>query len=362
MMTAMKINTTFWKDKRVLITGHTGFKGSWLTALLNGLGAETHGLALDPDANRPSLYALGVKPSHTDKKVDIRDAMAVERVILDIQPEIVFHLAAQALVLPSYEDPIGTFATNVMGTVNVAMAALKNTKLKVFVNITSDKCYENREWPWPYRENDPMGGFDPYSASKGCAELAAASLRRSFFHEKGIALPSVRAGNVIGGGDWAAYRIVPDLIEAFARNETAIIRSPRAIRPWQHVLEPLRAYIMIAQAAWSDLNFSKGWNIGPDHDAARPVLELAQKAAEIWGPGAKIRVDEPANKKHEATYLKLDSALIRQEIGWRPLLNFDEALALTVEWYKAHNSGFSPTELTRGQILKFLNSDANAVK
>lgn len=355
----MKINTAFWKNKRVLITGHTGFKGSWLIALLNSLGAETHGLALTPSDDRPCLHRLGIRPTGQDLMIDIRDMAAVEKAITSLKPDVVFHLAAQALVLTSYEDPIGTFATNVMGTVHVGMATLKTPSVRVLVNITSDKCYENREWPWAYRENEAMGGHDPYSASKGCAELAASSLRRSFFQSKNVALPSLRAGNVIGGGDWALHRIVPDLMMAFEKNTPAIIRSPRAIRPWQHVLEPLRAYMLVAEAGWdSPQKVSQGWNIGPDPEAARPVAELAAIAAKEWGPEAQFRIEEPADKKHEATYLKLDSSLIRQQIGWKPLFDFKETLATTVRWYRDHANGASAVDLCQTQIADYLKRDA----
>lgn len=358
----MKINTGFWKNKRVLVTGHTGFKGAWLIALMNSLGAETHGLALPAASDRPNLHTLGVRPNGEDLMFDIRDTESVSKALDKTKPDIVFHMAAQALVLPSYSDPIGTFATNVMGTVNVAMAALRNPNLKVFVNITSDKCYENKEWHWPYRENDPMGGYDPYSASKGCAEIAASSLRRSFFDEKNVCLASVRAGNVIGGGDWALHRIVPDLMMAFAKGQPAILRNPKAIRPWQHVLEPLRAYVQLAQLGSENRALvSHGWNIGPDVDAAQTVEVLARKASALWGSPATYKVVESPDKKHEAKFLKLDTSLIRGEIGWRPLLNFDQSMAWTVEWYKGFYAGQSAIDLCDRQIKTCLERDASSM-
>ena len=352
----MRINSAFWKDKRVFVTGHTGFKGAWLTAMLNEMGAKTAGFALSPEPkDRPSLYAAGIKPNTTDTIGDIRDLAKVEKALTEFKPDIIFHMAAQALVLPSYEDPIGTFATNVMGTVHILMSGLKCPSLKVLVNITSDKCYENREWIWPYRENDPMGGHDPYSASKGAAEITASSLRRSFFNERKISLPSVRAGNVIGGGDWALHRIVPDLMQSFAKGEAAPIRNPQAIRPWQHVLEPLRAYLMIAEAGWADpLATSKGWNVGPDSDAARPVLQLAEKAVQVWGDKARLDVSPVANKKHEATFLKLDTNQIRGELGWRPLLNFDDSLEWTVRWYRDFYKGTAADTLCKKHVQDYL--------
>jgi CDP-glucose 4,6-dehydratase len=356
----MKINKAFWKNKRVLVTGHTGFKGSWLVAMLNHLGCQTHGIALLPDPDRPSLYSLGIKPNASDEMLDIRDRESLNVLIAKIQPQFVFHLAAQALVLPSYEDPITTFETNIIGTANVAVASLKSN-VSCFINITSDKAYENREWPWAYRETDAMGGHDPYSASKGAAELVATSLRRSFFQPKNIPLASMRAGNVIGGGDWARHRIVPDLMQSFALSETATLRNPGAIRPWQHVLEPLRAYILVAEKSVAHPELvSQGWNIGPDEEAARDVGTLADFAAKFWGPEAKFRIDEPKERKHEATLLKLDSSLIKKEIGWRPLFKFEEALKFTVEWYREYYHGRHAVDLCENQIGRFLKLEEMA--
>ena len=353
----MKLSEEFWRGKRVLVTGHTGFKGAWLVEMLNQFGAETHGIALPPVEGRPNLYRLGLKPKGQDLLMDIRDEAAVTSSILSIRPEIVFHLAAQALVLPSYEDPIGTFASNVMGTAHVAMASL-HAGVRVFINITSDKAYDNREWAWAYRESDPMGGHDPYSASKGAAEIVAASLRSSFFNEKKVPLACLRAGNVIGGGDWAQYRIVPDLMEAFYSGEPAVLRRPRSIRPWQHVFEPLRAYMMVAEKGWSDPALvSRGLNIGPDPEAARTVHDLANIAAQLWGREAKVRIEESTDAKHEATYLKLDSSLIKQTLGWRPLLKFEDALEYTVEWYRSYYGGTDPVQLCQSQIQKFFLLD-----
>lgn len=352
----MKIDTEFWQKKRVLVTGHTGFKGAWLTALLNHLGAQTAGVSLLPPDDQPSLYKSGIRPTEVDRIADIRDPLVANDVISSFQPEIVFHLAAQALVLPSYKDPVGTFATNVLGTAHILDASIRCDSVKVVMNITSDKCYENREWHWPYRETDPMGGHDPYSASKGCAEIVAASFRRSYFQQKKIALPSVRAGNVIGGGDWSESRIIPDLARSFSQGKIAAIRNPYAVRPWQHVLEPLRAYIQIAQAGWDEpQKASRGWNVGPDTDSAQPVLELTKKAAHYWGESAKYEIVDSPNKPHEATYLKLDTSLIRAEIGWRPILDFEASLAWTIDWYKRYYSGESVVDLCQTQLHKCLH-------
>ena len=293
----MQIDRAFWRDKRVFVTGHTGFKGAWLIAILNRLGAKTAGYSLPPPDDRPSLHAAGLRANTVDEFGDIRDVAKLKAALVSFKPDLVFHMAAQPLVLKSYEDPAETFETNVMGTVNVLLQSLE-TKAKVVLNVTSDKCYENLERHEPYTEGDAMGGHDPYSASKGAAELVASSLRRSFFNERGVGLPSARAGNVIGGGDWADNRIVPDLARAFAKNETALLRNPSAIRPWQHVLEPLRAYILIAQASYNDpLKFSGGWNVGPDFEDAKTVGELAELAAKTWG--SKSRSQIPADAEPE---------------------------------------------------------------
>jgi len=284
------MNPTFWRDKRVLLTGHTGFKGGWMALWLQSMGAEVVGYALAPPTE-PSLFQCArvgdrLVASHLG---DIRDLDHLQRVFKEHCPEIVFHMAAQPLVRLSYSEPVDTFSTNVMGTVNVLEAVRRTPGVRALVNITTDKCYENREWVWGYRENDPMGGHDPYSSSKGCAELVSAAYRSSFFNPKdfdrhGVSVASVRAGNVIGGGDWAGDRLIPDMIRAFSAGTPVIIRSPHAIRPWQHVLEPLRGYLTLAEHMWeAGPDYAEGWNFGPNDEDAKPVQWIGQRLTEFWG-------------------------------------------------------------------------------
>jgi CDP-glucose 4,6-dehydratase len=339
------MNRLFWQGKKVLITGHTGFKGSWLSLWLQSWGAQVVGYSLAPPTT-PSLFERaqveqGMDASHLG---DIRDLEHLIRVFEQTRPEIVFHMAAQPLVLYSYEQPVETYATNVMGTVNVLEAARQVGGVRAFVNITSDKCYENREWIWGYRENDPMGGYDPYSSSKGCAELVTSAYRQSFFNpadydRHGLALASVRTGNVIGGGDWARNRLVPDVLHAFSMGEKVTLRSPNAVRPWQHVLEPLSGYLMLAERLWTDgPAYSDSWNFGPAEKDARSVQWIVERLAMFWGQEAQWALDA-GTFPHEANYLKLDCSKAASRLRWQPALDLEQALEWIVAWHRAYLAG-----------------------
>ncbi len=321
-----------YKNKTVLLTGHTGFKGSWMALWLKELGAKVIGFS-DKLPSEPSHFErlnLGI----TDIRGDIRDWAAVNKVFADYQPEIVFHMAAQPLVRLSYREPIETFDTNVMGTVKVLEAALHCDSVKAFVNITSDKAYDNKEWVWGYRENDPMGGFDPYSASKGCAELVTASYRRAFYQNKGKLLASGRAGNVIGGGDWAEDRLVPDIFKAAAKGETVKIRNPHATRPWQHVLEPLSGYLLLGQHLLEgNAKVADGWNFGPNDDDTREVTNVISHIQKHWNQ-VKFEIHDDPNKPHEANLLKLDCSKALMQLSWKPVWHFDQTIEKTTLWYK----------------------------
>lgn len=331
----LPFNPDFWHGKRVLLTGHTGFKGGWLSLWLQSLGAELQGLALEaPTA--PSLFVEGQIGSGMASTIgDIRDLETVRKCMAAFQPEIVIHMAAQPLVRLSYSDPVATYATNVMGTVHVLEAARSVGSVRAIVNVTTDKCYENREWVWGYREDESMGGYDPYSNSKGCSELVTSAYRRSFMQHGGIALGSARAGNVIGGGDWAADRLVPDILRAFERGEPVVIRNPHAIRPWQHVLEPLSGYLALAERLYTDGKaWAEGWNFGPQDDDARPVLWIVEHLVQDWGRGASWQLDA-GDHPHEANYLKLDISKARQRLGWQPRWNLATALQKITTWHQA---------------------------
>jgi CDP-glucose 4,6-dehydratase len=347
------MNQAFWNDKRVLLTGHTGFKGSWLSLWLQSMGAQLVGYALAPPT-KPSLFEVAnVEKGMTSLIGDIRDLAKLGAVFAEYSPEIVIHMAAQPLVRYSYQNPVETYSTNVMGTVNLLEAVRNSHGVKAVVNITTDKCYENREWVWGYRENEPMGGYDPYSSSKGCSELATSAYRRSFFQENGIALASARAGNVIGGGDWAADRLIPDILRAFEQNQAVIVRNPHATRPWQHVLEPLSGYLTLAERLYTDGQAcAEGWNFGPDDDDARPVQWIVERMADIWGNGATWKLDS-GEKPHEANFLKLDTSKARLMLSWRPQLNLDESLSLIVEWMKKYHKGDNMHEITLAQIKRY---------
>lgn len=343
-----------WQGRRVLVTGHTGFKGSWLSLWLHALGAKVTGFALPPPT-RPSLFeAARISELIDHVEGDVRDMAAVRKVVEDARPEVIFHLAAQPLVRLSYEEPVGTYATNVMGTVHVLEAARTVPGVAAVVCVTSDKCYENREWIWPYRENDPMGGHDPYSSSKGCAELVVAAYRNSFFRGSGPALASVRAGNVIGGGDWAADRLLPDLIRAFEAGVPPLIRSPDAVRPWQHVLEALGGYLLIADRLMgAEAQFADAWNFGPADDDARPVSWIVERMGAAWGNGAGDPLADTGPRPHEAGLLRLDCSKARAALGWRPALTLDRALDWIVTWHKATGTGQDARAVTLSQIADY---------
>ncbi len=355
----MTTDPSFWRGRRVFLTGHTGFKGSWLSLWLSEMGAEVTGYALPPPT-KPSLYeAARVDGCVRSVTGDVRDAKALRLALREAAPSVVIHMAAQSLVRPSYENPAETFEVNVLGTANLLDAARAAEGVSAVIVVTSDKCYENREWLWAYRENEPLGGHDPYSASKACAEIVAASYRRSFFHDvKAPAVATVRAGNVIGGGDWARDRLVPDLVSAFCVNRAAMIRNPLAVRPWQHVLEPLSGYLMLAERLVSDkAAFSEAWNFGPGEGDSVPVSAVADRMAALWGEGASW-AQEPGSHVHEAHLLSLSAAKARARLGYRPRIGLDEALSLTVSWYKAHHQGADMRAATLEQIRGFARKGA----
>ncbi len=334
----------FFHGKRVLVTGHTGFKGSWLSIWLHELGAEVVGVGLDPATERDNFVLSGIGGKiKADIRADIRDGEKMKEIFTEYRPEIVFHLAAQPLVRLSYEIPVDTYATNVMGTINVMEAIRATDSVKVGVMITTDKCYENKEQIWGYRENEPMGGYDPYSSSKGAAEIAIASWRRSFFNpdryaEHGKSIASVRAGNVIGGGDWALDRIIPDCIRALEAGKPIDIRSPKAIRPWQHVLEPLSGYMLLAKRMWeSPTEYCEGWNFGPRAESISTVWEVASRVVDNYGRGLLRDLSDP-NALHEAKLLMLDISKAKFRLGWEPRMDIDRTVALTVDWYRRYTA------------------------
>ena len=332
----MRVDPLFWHNRRVFMTGHTGFKGSWLSLWLQEMGASLTGYALNPDGPLSLFEEAAVGERMESRIADVLDLSRLTEAMAVARPEILIHLAAQPLVRRSYREPVETYATNVMGTVHVLEAARSSASLRAIVCVTSDKCYENREWDWGYRESDPVGGHDPYSSSKGCAELVACAYRSSYFDPAGrIGLATARAGNVIGGGDWAADRIVPDALAAFASGETLKLRNPNAIRPWQHVLEPLSGYLVLAQALFGDDgDYSGAWNFGPSEDDARTVEEIVELVARCWNDDARWeRV--PGAHPHEAGCLKLDTSKARMRLGWRPKWSVAETARRIAAWHKA---------------------------
>jgi CDP-glucose 4,6-dehydratase len=348
------MNAAFWQGKRVFITGHTGFKGSWLTLMLSRLGAGITGFALPPPTT-PALFDLARVGQGIHSIIDdIRDADAIGRAVREARAEIIFHLAAQPLVRQSYVDPVETYATNVMGIVNLLEAARQVDSIRAIVIVTSDKCYENREWLWGYREDDPLGGHDPYSSSKACAEIVTAAWRRSFFApETQTHIATARAGNVIGGGDWGKDRLIPDILQAIAAHQPPRLRNPDAIRPWQHVLEPLSGYLMLAEklctegAAWA-----KAWNFGPADADAQSVRQVAETLAQHW-PDALPWELEAESQPHEARALRLDASQARARLGWRPLWDLRAALAQVARWQHAWQADEDMRAVTLAQIAAY---------
>jgi CDP-glucose 4,6-dehydratase len=349
------IDQSFWRGKRVFVTGHTGFKGSWLCLWLQQMGAKVTGYALPSPTNPGMFEAARVAEGMTSIIGDVRDLDHLARSLAEHEPEIVLHLAAQPLVRLSYREPVETYSTNVMGTVHLLEAVRRTPSVRAVVNVTSDKCYENREWVWGYRETEPMGGFDPYSNSKGCAELVTDAFRNSYFHpakyaEHGVALASGRAGNVIGGGDWAGDRLIPDMMRAISAGVPVEIRNPHAIRPWQHVLEPLSGYLVLAQRLHEEgAKFCGGWNFGPHDTDTQPVQWIVEHLVEQWGDGAAWRRD-PSPQPHEATYLKLDCSKAKSLLGWSPRLTLSQAIDFVVEWHKAYIKDADMRALSLSQI------------
>ena len=351
----MIVDRAFWHGRRVFLTGHTGFKGSWLTLMLEMLGARTTGYSL-PAPTDPSMFDLLGLASALDHHIgDIRDLATMEAAMRSIEPEVVLHLAAQPLVRASYADPVGTYATNLMGTVNLLDACRRVASIRTVIIVTTDKCYENTGITRGYVEGDRMGGYDPYSNSKGCAELAVSAYRDSFLRGAGIGLASARAGNVIGGGDFATDRLVPDAVRAFCAGASLEIRNPAAIRPWQHVLEPLAGYLMLAERLHADPAFAEGWNFGPAVADAAPVEAVIDSLIGCWGDDARW-VQSPGTHPHEAATLMLDCGKANERLGWRPMLSLDQALALSAEWYRCWHQHGDLVAISKDQINQYLSS------
>jgi CDP-glucose 4,6-dehydratase len=349
----------FWAGKRVFLTGHTGFKGSWLSIWLKDLGADLTGFALSPPT-KPNLFETASVASGMSSVIgDIRDAAILAKALSDARPEIVIHMAAQPIVRLSYEQPVETYSTNVMGLVHLFEAVRKSPGVRAVINVTSDKCYENKEWVWGYRENEPMGGHDPYSSSKGCAELVTAAYRKSFFDagtygRHGVALASARAGNVIGGGDWARDRLIPDIMRAIEAGQSVKIRNPDAIRPWQHVLEPLSGYLRLAEKLYeTGPAFAEGWNFGPAEGDARPVQWIVERLTKMWGEDTRWQLDGQTVRPHEAHYLKLDCSKARSTLDWKPIWSLEHALSRIVDWHKMYLQGGSMYAKTLSQVREY---------
>jgi CDP-glucose 4,6-dehydratase len=359
------LNQGFWKGKKVFVTGHTGFKGSWLSIWLMMLGADVTGYSLDPYSELDNFVLTGLQNKMKDVRGDLRDFEKLLNTLNESKPEIVFHLAAQPLVRLSYEIPKDTYDINIGGTVNVLEAIRRTDSVKVAVLITTDKCYENKEWIWGYRENDPMGGYDPYSSSKGAAELVIAGYRNSFFHPEkfavhGKAIASARAGNVIGGGDWAKDRIIPDCIRALQLDQPIGVRNPLATRPWQHVLEPLRGYLCLASKMWENgAKYAGAWNFGPNDDSIVPVKEIVDQVIAFWGRGKWLDLSDP-DSLHEAMLLSLDCSKAKLLMHWKPALPIKDALKFTVEWYKNCKES-NVYDLCEDQIRKYTELAGNIV-
>jgi len=358
------MNPEFWQNKQILITGHTGFKGSWLSLWLQSLGANVIGYALNPPT-QPSLFAIAdVAQGMISITGDIRNLEKLQGIMAQYQPQIVIHMAAQPIVRYSYEHPLETYTTNIIGTANLLEAVRHTESVKVVVSITSDKCYENKESVWGYRENETMGGKDPYSSSKGCAELIISAYRHSYFtpqndESHGIALASVRAGNVIGGGDWAKDRLIPDIIRAIQAQKPVLIRNPQSTRPWQHVLEPLNGYLTVAEHLWEEgVKYAEAWNFGPNDDDAKPVSWIVQRLTHLWGDGASWHLDQKEHP-HEDHYLKLDCSKAKARLGWKPKLSLAVALEWIVEFYQGYFQQQDMRQLTQAQILRFQDLESS---
>jgi len=356
------VNQKFWNNKKVFITGHTGFKGTWLSLWLQLMGAKVKGYALSPNTS-PSLFEeLNISENIESVFADIRELNTLTKELKEFSPEIVIHMAAQPLVRLSYEDPVMTFETNVMGTVNLLESIKGCSTVRAVVNVTTDKCYENKEWLWGYREDEHLGGYDPYSNSKACSELVTSSYRQSFFNKEsfdshGVALASARAGNVIGGGDWALDRIIPDIIRSFSQNKKVIIRSPQAIRPWQHVLEPLSGYLCLAQKLFEEgMDYAEAWNFGPDEKDAKPVSWIADTMSQHWGESAGWLLDNNSNP-HEAHYLKLDCSKAKTLLKWEARWSLEKTLEKICAWHKAHLNNADMRQHTINEITEFMKDD-----
>lgn len=348
------MNPAFWRGKRVFLTGHTGFKGSWLALWLHSMGAAVKGYALAPPTS-PALFQVAQIGADIESEIaDIRDLATLAVSMSAFKPEVLIHMAAQPLVRLSYREPVETYATNVMGTVHVLEAARQCPHLRAIVNVTTDKCYENHEWPWGYREHEALGGNDPYSSSKGCSELVSAAYRLSFFcAPHAAALATARSGNVVGGGDWAAERLVPDILRAFERQQAVVLRNPNATRPWQHVLEPLSGYLTLAEHLCAEGHAcAESWNFGPRDDDAQPVQWIVERMASAWGHGAQWQPDAGTHP-HEAQCLKLDISKAKARLGWQPRWPLALALQKTVEWHQAYLGGADMRAYTLQQIQAY---------
>lgn len=348
------VKKDFWSGKKIFLTGHTGFKGSWTSLWLQSIGAIVKGYSLEPNT-MPNIFTEARVSENMESEIgDIRDLQKISQVMSDFNPDILIHMAAQPLVRLSYTEPVETYTTNVIGTVNVLEAARKCSNLKSIVCVTTDKCYENNEWEWGYRENEPMGGHDPYSSSKGCAELVTSAYRRSFFNTNDSAsLASARAGNVIGGGDWAKDRLIPDILRAFENSEAVVIRNPLSTRPWQHVLEPISGYLVLAQELYiHGGKYAEGWNFGPKDDDCRPVNWILDIMVDKWGKGASWKLDKN-NNPHEAGFLKLDCSKAAQRLKWHPKWNLEETLELIINWHQNFLKGADVREECVKEIIKY---------
>ena len=351
-----RLNPAFWKDKRVLLTGHTGFKGSWLSLWLHSMGVVVRGISLDPPTT-PALFKVAHVANGMDHQVaDIRDYEAIKALVNSFKPEIIIHMAAQPLVRLSYQQPIETYATNVMGTLHLLEAARHAGSVRAIVNVTTDKCYDNKEWTWGYREDEPMGGHDPYSSSKGCVELLSSAYRKSFLNDSGIAMATARAGNVIGGGDWALDRLLPDTLRALEQKQPVQIRNPNSIRPWQHVLEPLSGYLVLTERLFEyGQEYAESWNFGPREDDYQPVQWVVEQLCHQWSDGATWEMQTGLHP-HEANFLKLDISKARQRLQWAPNWNLETSLELIAVWHKAWLAGQDMRNICLQQIKSYQTS------